>query len=48
MNKLNAVVEKGSDGFYSIYIPEIPGLYGTGKTETEAKESLYQWLVVSG
>ena len=31
--KLKAVIEKGKDGFYSIYMPEISGLFGTGKTE---------------
>ena len=40
MKSLKAIIEKGSDGFYSIYIPDIPGLYGTGETESEAKESL--------
>jgi hypothetical protein len=25
---------------YSIYMPEIPGLYGTGETEAEAKNGL--------
>ena len=37
---LKAVIEKNQDGFYSIYIPEIAGLFGTGETEDEAKESL--------
>jgi len=40
MKTLKAIIEKGKDGFYSIYIPEIAGLYGTGETEKEAKESL--------
>jgi predicted RNase H-like HicB family nuclease len=40
MKLIKAVIEKGSDGFYSIYIPEISGLYGTGATEPEAKDSL--------
>ncbi|GHU80169.1 hypothetical protein FACS1894145_5980 [Bacteroidia bacterium] len=40
METLNAIIEKGKDGFYSIYIPKIAGLYGSGETETEAKESL--------
>jgi predicted RNase H-like HicB family nuclease len=38
--KLTAVIEKGKDGFYSIYIPAISGLFGTGLTEDEAKENL--------
>ena len=40
MNTIKAIIEKGKDGFYSVYIPEIPGLYGTGETENEAKENL--------
>ena len=40
MKSLKAIIEKGSDGLYSIYIPEIAGLYGTGETEDEAKENL--------
>jgi len=38
--KLKAIIEKGKDGFYSIYAPEIAGLFGSGETENEAKESL--------
>jgi predicted RNase H-like HicB family nuclease len=33
-------LEKGKDVLYSIYIPDITGLFGTGETETEAKENL--------
>ena len=40
MRLIKAIIEKGTDGYYSVYIPEIPGLYGAGKTEDEAKESL--------
>jgi predicted RNase H-like HicB family nuclease len=40
MKSLQAIIEKGSDGFYSVYVPEVPGLYGTGETENEAKENL--------
>ena len=38
--KITAIIETGNDGFYSIYTPAIPGLYGTGQTESEAKEEL--------
>jgi predicted RNase H-like HicB family nuclease len=41
MKKIKAIIEKGNDGLYSIYLPDVPGMYGTGETETEAKESLY-------
>ena len=37
---IKAVIEQGNDGLYSVYLPEIAGLYGTGETESEAKESL--------
>ena len=40
MKLIKAIIEKGTDGYYSIYIPEIPGLYGAGKTEDEAKDNL--------
>jgi len=40
MKTLKAIIEKGKDGFYSIYIPVITGLYGAGETEKEAKENL--------
>jgi len=42
MKSIKAIIEKGSDGFYSIYMPEIAGLYGTGVTEYEAKENLME------
>jgi predicted RNase H-like HicB family nuclease len=38
--KLRAIIEKGKDGLYSIYVPDISGLFGTGETEAEAKENL--------
>jgi len=37
MKKLKAIIEKGKDGFYSIYTPEIARLFGAGRTEDEAK-----------
>ena len=37
---LKAVIEKNQDGFYSVYLPDIAGLCGSGETEPEAKESL--------
>jgi predicted RNase H-like HicB family nuclease len=40
IKKIKAIIETGNDGFYSIYIPSISGLYGTGETEKEAKEEL--------
>ncbi len=42
--KVKAVIEKGEGDFYSIYIPVIPGLYGAGETESEAKQELLDAL----
>jgi predicted RNase H-like HicB family nuclease len=47
MKILKAIIEKGKDGFYSIYIPEITGLYGAGETEREAKENLNEAIEVA-
>ena len=41
MRKIRAIIEKGGDGLYSIYLPDILGIYGAGETETEAKEALF-------
>jgi predicted RNase H-like HicB family nuclease len=38
--KLKAIIEKGGDGGYSVYLPEVSGMYGAGWTEEEAKENL--------
>lgn len=40
MKKITAIIEKASDGSYSIYLPKIEGIYGSGTTEQEAKEEL--------
>ena len=42
MKKIKAIIEKGNDHLYSIYLPDIPGVYGTGEDENEAKEALYE------
>jgi len=42
METLKAIIEKGKDGLYSIYIPSVVGIYGTGETEAEAKVSLQE------
>lgn len=40
--KIQAIIEKSSDGGYGIYCPELEGvaLYGYGETEEEAKQDL--------
>ena len=42
MKKIKAIIEKGTDGLYSIYLPDVKGMYGTGETESEAKEALFE------
>ena len=42
MKKIKAIIEKGADGLYSIYLPDVQGMYGTGETEAEAKEALFE------
>jgi len=41
MKKIKAIIEKGNDGLYSIYLPDVLGIYGTGETEAEAREALF-------
>jgi len=38
--KVEAIIEKASDGIYGIYIPAIPGIGVIGDSEKEAKENL--------
>lgn len=38
MATIKAIIEKGEDGLFSIYTETIPGAYGSGMTEEEAKE----------
>jgi predicted RNase H-like HicB family nuclease len=40
--KIKAIIEMGNDGLYSIYLPDVFGIYGTGQTEAEAKEALFE------
>ena len=40
--KIEAIIEKASDGGYGIYIPSIPGIGVIGDTEEEAKENLLE------
>ena len=47
MNTIDAVIEKGKDGFYCIYLPDIPGLYGSGETENDAKLDLMDNIIAA-
>ena len=40
--KVEAIIEKASDGGYGIYIPSIPGIGVIGDSEEEAKENLLE------
>jgi predicted RNase H-like HicB family nuclease len=40
MKLIKAIIEKGKDNLYSVYLPDIAGIFGTGETETEAIENL--------
>jgi len=40
--KVEAIIEKASDGGYGIYIPSIPGIGVIGDTEDEAKKNLLE------
>jgi predicted RNase H-like HicB family nuclease len=42
VKKIEAVIEKASDGGYGIYIPSIPGIGVIGDTEEEAKMNLLE------
>jgi len=42
INKVEAVIEKASDGGYGIYLPTIPGIGVVGDTEEEAKMNLWE------
>ena len=38
--KVEAIIERASDGGYGIFIPSLPGIGVTGETEEEAKMNL--------
>lgn len=42
MKKITAIIEKATDGSYSIYLPKVEGVYGSGTTEQEAKDELME------
>ncbi len=44
MKKVDVIIEKSAEGGYGIYAPSVPGLFGYGLTEAEAKESLQEAL----
>ena len=42
IKKVEAIIEKSTDGGYGIYIPEIPGVGVIGDTEEDAKNNLLE------
>lgn len=44
MRTITAIIEKSTDGGYSIYTKEIKGAVGYGLSETEAKEDFTEEL----
>ncbi len=42
MRKISAIIEKGTDGNYAVFLQKIDGLYGAGTTEQEAKNELME------
>lgn len=44
MATIKAIIEKGEDGLFSVYAKEIPGAYGSGLTEQEAKDDFVEQL----
>ena len=42
IKKVEAIIEKATDGGYGIYIPALPGIGVIGDTEAEAKENLLE------
>lgn len=44
MKKITVIVEKGDDGGFSVYSPEVMGVYAPGPTEQEAMEEFMEML----
>ena len=44
MTTIKAIIENGEDGLFSVYTESIPGAYGAGLTEQEAKEDFIEQL----
>lgn len=44
MSKITAIIERASDGGFSIYAPSVNGAYAPAPTEAEAKEEFIEML----
>lgn len=44
MKKITVIVEKGDDGGFSVYSPEVMGVCAPGPTEQEAMEEFKEML----
>jgi len=43
-NKMKAIIERGTDGGFSVYTEEVNGAFGYGLTEQEAKDDFMEIL----
>lgn len=42
--KIKAIIEKGTDGLFSVYTDDVQGVFASGLTEQEAKEEFMEIL----
>jgi len=42
MSKITAIIERGTDGGFSIFTDDVSGLVGTGMTEAEARQDFLE------
>lgn len=42
MEKVIAMIERGTDGLFAVYSEELPGVIGSGMTEEEAKKDFFE------
>ena len=46
--KIKAIIEKGTDGLFSVYTDDVQGVFASGLTEQEAKEEFMEILEEQG
>jgi predicted RNase H-like HicB family nuclease len=44
MAAITAIIEKGNDGGFNIYSPDVKGVYASAPTEAEAKSEFLEML----
>lgn len=45
MKRISAIIEKGNDGGFAIYSPQVEGVYAIGQSEEEARKEFAEMLV---